>query len=174
MANLIERLSSIAQNHRDAVATLAGFVEKMRLNFISEKVGQSNRGIQQTPTDVRTPAHLLPSEHQIEKERAIEKALLEDIRRRMEGIQKLTEDYEGLLYRMAFIYRVALYDAFVPDVLMAVVLTQTKLLKSSKTLTHQEIVEHTDKGTLIEFMAEKVITPFSYSSIIDQSKVDQR
>ena len=106
----------------------------------------------------------------MKKEREIERTALEDMQRRFEDIQKLTEGYEGLLYRMALIYRVALYDAFIPDLMLAVFLTQTNILKSSKTLTHEEIIEHSEKGTLIAFMADKVITPFSYASVDKQAE----
>lgn len=169
MPNLIERLLPIATDHRDAIASLAGFVEKVRA-FLAGQVGQPARGFQPIPPYAGTPLTLLAADPQAAEARAAEHILLQDMQRRWETIQNLTSGYEGILYRMAFIYRVALFDALIPDALTAVVLTESNILKRGKTLTFEEILEHVQAGSLIEFMAEKVITPVAYLSVAKQAE----
>jgi hypothetical protein len=167
MGDLVETLSSIARDHQNALATLAGFVENVR-HFIVTQADRSGREIEQPRSFLRPPITLMSTDAQMEEVLAAEKREVEEMRRRFESIRSLTRGYEELLYRMAFIYRVALCEAFIPDVLLAVILTQKSILKSGKSLTFQEIIDHVEKGTLIEVMARKVITPLSYNSIDKQ------
>jgi hypothetical protein len=167
MTTLIERLRPSATNHRNAIASLATFVEKVRLSIAAQRSADSQPP---KPTYVGTPAHLLATDTERERLFKTGQALYAEVKRKWDEIHALTLGYEELLYKMALIYRVALYDAFIPDALLAVVLTEPRLMKSDNTLTHREVIDHTASGSLIDYIATKMIRPFSYLSTNDQSK----
>jgi hypothetical protein len=86
------------------------------------------------------------------------------------GFREMRNKLPGTLLEMAFIYRVALYDAFIPDLARVVLVSRPMLLKSKKVLTHQEIIEQGSLESLIELMAEKEVEGLTRGSLKDQRK----
>jgi hypothetical protein len=75
-----------------------------------------------------------------------------------------------LVYNMALIYRCALFDAFLADVIQLVLVAFPKMLKSSRTLTHAQIIDFVAGGTVMECIAQTALAEFERLSIRDQLK----
>jgi hypothetical protein len=59
---------------------------------------------------------------------------------------------------MALIYRVALFDAYVPDMIKAVLLHLPGMLKDSKkTLTWEEVLNLHTKGIVVESLVDREV-----------------
>lgn len=136
-------ISEISQKHRQ----------------IAEKIGKAQQGkrVENEKSDEKTVSIKL-SKEEIE-------LLVTVMAKRVEGIDK----YPNLLMNMAFIYLVALFDAFLTDVFAAVLIERPEALKSKKQLTYDKILELQQKGELIKFMAQREINELSYKSMADQS-----
>jgi hypothetical protein len=90
------------------------------------------------------------------------------LQRTAEDLDHMGMRFPELLLEMAFIYRVALFDALVPDVLTAVLVSRPDMLKSDKKLSHQQILDCPDMPSVIALMAQKELLSVSYQSIVDQ------
>jgi hypothetical protein len=74
-----------------------------------------------------------------------------------------------MLLEMALNYRVAVYDAYINDILEAILIHIPEKLKSGKkTLTNQEALEFSEAGTLIEYLTNQQMVEFGYESVKDQ------
>lgn len=56
---------------------------------------------------------------------------------RMGELASMQKRFPSVLLEMAFIYRVALFDAFVPDMLTSLLIGKPEMLRSKKQMTHQ-------------------------------------
>jgi hypothetical protein len=73
--------------------------------------------------------------------------------------------YPNLLTEMAFIYRVALFDAYVPDMIKAVLLKHPEILKNKdKQLSYEEILNLHEKGALVESLVGREVDRISRES----------
>jgi hypothetical protein len=84
-------------------------------------------------------------------------------------METLKAGHAGLLYRMAFINRVALFDAFIPDVVNTILANVPTILESKKKLTLKEFTQHTVNGTVNELIARKESTDFGRKALTDQA-----
>jgi hypothetical protein len=82
--------------------------------------------------------------------------------------QTMVNKARPILLQMGFIYRVALYDAYIRDVLETFLIHKPEMLKSGKSITHQEALEFSQAGTLVEHLAGKELDEFDRASIKDQ------
>ena len=89
---------------------------------------------------------------------------------------KLANDSTGILYEMAFVYRIALFDAFVSDVLVVLFVHRQDLLKTDKKqISYAGAISMAESGTLIEFLAAKEVEAFTFRPFLDQMKwLEQR
>jgi len=79
--------------------------------------------------------------------------------------------YPTLLTEMALIYQVALFDAYVPDMIRAVLLQYPGMLKNKeKNLTYEEILNLHAKGLIVESLVDKEVDRFSRQSVREQIK----
>jgi hypothetical protein len=86
------------------------------------------------------------------------------------GFREMKKKLPGTLLEMAFIYRVALYDAFMPDLARVVLASRPRLLKTEKAITHREIIEQASLESLIDLMAEREVEGLTRGSLKDQRK----
>ncbi len=87
----------------------------------------------------------------------------------MRRFHKATTAYPGMMYNMAYIYLVALIDAFISDVLTAILNHRPELLRSKqKQMSYQRILELASTGDIVDFMAQGEVMEFAYKSIGDQ------
>jgi len=92
-----------------------------------------------------------------------------EMREHQEFLRTVNQQLPNLLMRMALIYRVALFDAFMSDVQRTVLTARPELLKNDdRKLTYAEIIDQTLENRLVEFMAESTVTSIDRHSIDDQ------
>jgi len=76
-----------------------------------------------------------------------------------------------ILFSMSFIYLIAVFDAFIVDILTAVLKKKPEILKGvNEKLTYKEVIELNLSGDLINKLVEKEINRFGYESIKEQVK----
>jgi len=73
-----------------------------------------------------------------------------------------------LLLNMAFIYLLAIFEAFLADVFRVVLQARPEMLRSNKQLTYQAIVSLGSKDELISHMAARELHEIGYGSTRDQ------
>jgi hypothetical protein len=86
-------------------------------------------------------------------------------------LAKIKGSFPGLFFEMAFIYRFALWDAVLPDLIGAVATTRPEIFKSKdkeKILTYQQILEQPDMSALIELIVEREMNRFGRESVQNQ------
>jgi hypothetical protein len=74
-----------------------------------------------------------------------------------------------ILFEMAFIYRISLYDAALSDLVRAVLLSRPEMLKSKKVFTTEQILEQPDMEALVGVMADREVNEFSRQSVEGQA-----
>jgi hypothetical protein len=163
---LTETLNHVANDHRKSVDTLRVFVEDVHADILGKAADRD-----------ATAGFFM--DHAVTPD--VLKAVLNDSpspdsgagRRFADRIQELAymqKKFPGLLLEMAFIYRVALFDAFIPDLIRLLLIGLPQMLKSKKQLSHQEILEQGEFNSLIGLMADKELQDFGYGSIKEQSR----
>ncbi|BCL33896.1 hypothetical protein NSMS1_03430 [Nostoc sp. MS1] len=166
--NLAEIISKLWNTYRKSTWELTAFIEDTQRSInetsqkhgrIAEKLRKVRQGesVENEKSDEKTISIEL-SEEELD-------ALVSVITERGEMIG----EYPRLLVGMAFIYLVALFDAFLTDAFAAVLIERPEALKSKKQLTYDKILELQQKGELVEFMARREINELSYKSMADQS-----
>lgn len=73
--------------------------------------------------------------------------------------------YRMFLAEMALAYLVALQEAFVKDYLQELFASRSRLLKSGKQVTFEEVCSHRSMRTLLQYLAEKEVETVSYKNI---------
>lgn len=84
-------------------------------------------------------------------------------------VNDLTATYPTLSLRMSYVYLIALFDAYLSDVLEEVMLFRPELLRSKKQLTYEKILEIGNFEKLVEYLVKREINELSYKSIRDQT-----
>jgi hypothetical protein len=84
--------------------------------------------------------------------------------------QRLQNQFPDVLLETVFVYRVALFTAFLTDMLSATLLSRPEMLKSGKTLSYEEIVELPDRAAVIDLIVQRELTDFSDNSVQDQAR----
>jgi hypothetical protein len=168
MVNLAEIISKLWNTYRLSTWELTAFIEDSQsaITEISQENGQiaeklrkvqQGESVENEKTDEKTIS--------IKLSKTEMDLLVSVMTQRVEVIDK----YPRLLVSMAFIYLVALFDAFLTDVFAAVLIERPDALKSKKQLTYDKILELQQKGELVAFMARREINELSYKSMADQS-----
>ncbi len=168
MVNFAEIISQHWKTYKLSILDLSAFIQDIQKGIseisqahgqIAEKLKKAQQGesIEIEKSDEKAISLKL-SQREVE-------ILVFAITRKREAI----DTYPHLLINMSFIYLVALFDAFLTDVFVAVLVERPEALKSNKQLTYDKILELQQKGELIEFMARREINELSYKSIADQS-----
>jgi hypothetical protein len=168
MVIFAEIISKFWNTYRQSTWELTAFIQDTQRAIselyqkhgeIADKLKKADQGenVENEKTDEKLISIEL-SEKQVE-------TLVNVITQRVEIIDK----YPPLLINMAFIYLVALFDAFLTDIFAAVLIEKPEALKSNKQLTYDKILELQQKGELVEFMARREINELSYKSMADQS-----
>jgi hypothetical protein len=98
----------------------------------------------------------------------------DDVGKEIERVEPHTRifsaHFSDMSLRMAFIYLVAHFDAFLADVLEAVLVSDPNCLKSKKKqLTYEEILAYTTIEEIKTFIAKREVHEFGYKSIKDQA-----
>jgi hypothetical protein len=169
MSDLLLKLKQLATSHNLSVMEMAQFVMRVR-EFLTQEHAKATMSGAGLVTRGRPPRIVVDADDP-------NKEWLEaDINQYLNGLvemravmETLKAGHPGLLYRMAFINRVALFDAFIPDVVNAVLTKVPAILESKKTLTHREFSEHTADGTVHELIARKESTDLGRKALVDQA-----
>jgi hypothetical protein len=88
----------------------------------------------------------------------------------LEQQNKMKLGYENLLNGMIFIYSVAIFDALFSDIVKVILSNFSNTLKSSKTLSVQQIFEFNSFDELKESIVDRELIEFTFKSFKDQSK----
>jgi hypothetical protein len=167
---LQDKLDFISLSYNRSVHALQLFVDEMRKGMAGSRenlsamaqnlralVGEMENG---------TPVVLVESTTTpVDRGTSIDRGFLE---RTAEDLEHIKVRFPELLLEMAFIYRVALFDALLPDLLNAVLVSRPEMLRSDKKLSHEQILDCTDMPSLIALMVQKELQSVSYQSISDQ------
>lgn len=79
--------------------------------------------------------------------------------------------YSPMLMDMAFIYLVAIFDAFLTDILGNVLLQRPDTMKTSKKqLSYEDIIRLQAEGNLINHLVQREVNELSYKSISEQTE----
>jgi hypothetical protein len=77
--------------------------------------------------------------------------------------------YPALLAEMAFIYLLAIFDAFMTDVFLAVLTARPEMMRSSKKqLAYETILAFSDTKDLTAYMAQRELNEIGYKELSDQ------
>ncbi|MEL7067928.1 MAG: HEPN domain-containing protein [Cyanobacteria bacterium J06581_3] len=95
--------------------------------------------------DAQDPSNMIPLEK--DKLRALSNLLKHRI--------QLFEDTKKIHSNVYIVSMVSCFEAFIQDLVYEILVCYPKNLRSSKSLTYQEILEHSDMASLISFMAQK-------------------
>jgi hypothetical protein len=174
VTQLRDRLDSIASTYQLSVRALQQFVEEMSKGIDitrSVSIASLTAQVRQFAADLQTagtPLALAASVNAPAGSHSLSDTLqarLDSFSRANEEEQRLRAQHYSLLFEMAFIYRVALHDAFLPDAIRAVLVNRPDMLRSNKKMTHEQILDQPNISALIELMADKELTEFSYGSV---------
>ena len=80
------------------------------------------------------------------------------------------EKYPELVNNMVLIYLVALFDAFILDSIKAIISHKKEILRSSKQITYDEVLEFEHISSLHSYMIEKETVDLGYKSLKDEFK----
>src|SRR6266480_1275730 len=153
MSYLVDQLKSISIDHGDSLRVLSAFVRQTREDIensastIESTLGKmpeipESDGIKITVEETGAPVELTKKQYDM-------------LRNTLLHSKTNAARFPNLLYEMAFIYRVALHDALIPDILTAILKNKQSMLKSKKTMTHEEIIDHPEGNSLVGVMAQK-------------------
>jgi hypothetical protein len=170
MSDLLLKLKHLATSHNLSVMEMAQFVMRIRTHLTQEQQEATMFG-----TAVGERGH--PPRISVGDANPNKAGLEADMIQYLKGLaefrvvmETLKAGHPGLLYRMAFINRVALFDAFIPDVVNTILANVPTILESKKMLTLKEFTEHTTNGTVNELIARKESTELGRGSLTDQAK----
>jgi hypothetical protein len=138
MPDLLQRLDELAKAHGEARRNLGGFIEDMRQGILASVTAAANAQTIQVTEFFGSPPALLAS---------VDPNFLKEARDKMaEALKsfelvaqrrtKILDQHPTLLYELVFVYRIALYEAFVSDVLMAVLLQELDALPTNSLIRH--------------------------------------
>jgi hypothetical protein len=161
-----ETLKRVTNEHRKSVDALRVFVDDIHAGILAKAADRdATAGFFMdhavTPGVIAAVMNDAPPPDSVESRKFVE---------RIQELAHMQKRFPGLLLEMAFIYRVALFDAFLPDIIRLLLIRKPQMLKSRKQLSHQEILEHSDFTSLIELMADKELQDFGRGSIKEQSR----
>jgi len=89
----------------------------------------------------------------------------------MNRLVQISDKYPSMLFEMSFIYLVALFDAYLLDVLYEVLIYKPEILKSSKKqLSYELILNLKNTNELITYLVQKELNELGYKSIIEQAE----
>jgi hypothetical protein len=125
--SLRDKLDIIANRHRESVQTLRTFVSETLKNFLASSDNwyrilqdqMTHAAMGGTLPPLRSSATLGVPPVDMQRE------IVERLQKAQEDFLRMRKDFPGLLLEMALIYRVALFDAFLADVIAAVLGTLT-------------------------------------------------
>src|SRR5215208_5049331 len=79
-----------------------------------------------------------------------------------------TTRYPALMLNMAFIYMVALYDAYAADAMTATLEARPEMMKSARQLSYDDVITLVQHGELFGHMARREVADTAYKSFADQ------
>jgi len=166
-APLQDKLDFIAQGHNRSVHGLQLFVDEMKKGMVESRdhVSALAQNLRTIVKIVGVGGEVTVRESTEDPSVSLDHGFLE---RTVQDLEHIHLRFPEMLFEMAFIYRVALFDALVPDVLSAVLISRPDMLRSDKKLSHQQILDCPDMPSLIALMAQKELQSVSYQSISDQ------
>lgn len=166
MTDLHGRLQKIAQSYSTSLRALSHFVGETQSSIVTvdERYESARKWLRSSINSAAGPVTLPHGE-------VLSAADLESVMEGLESRAEVALTFPDLLLRMVFIYRVALFDAFLTDLLQAIMACQPNMLKDGKkTLTHREVIELSESGSLLDHLAQKELHEFSYASVREQSE----
>jgi hypothetical protein len=84
--------------------------------------------------------------------------------------KRLAEGYPEMVMDMTFVYLCAAYDAYFQDYLVSFILACPQCLRSKRQLTYEQVLDHLETGTLLQYLAEREAHELAYKSFEDQIK----
>lgn len=76
--------------------------------------------------------------------------------------------YAAMLYEMAFMYLVSIFDAFLQDLFTTALIARPETLRSRKQITYEKVLELQRRGNLIAYLAEREMMEVGYRPINEQ------
>jgi hypothetical protein len=87
----------------------------------------------------------------------------------LEEAGALMAHYPGMLAEMSLMYLIATFEAFLSDLLFCLLTARPEILKSSRQITFQDVIEASSRDELIADLALKEINSWTYLSFADQA-----
>jgi len=167
MESLSEEVEHFYNNFSEAIVVLASYVRGVQ-QFILDTTQATERIVQKfkklhegEEVEPDPEANIL-----IELDEGEVALIFEASKEHLDAMAK----YPHMLMDMAFIYLVALFDAYLVDVFTAVLIHRPETLKSKKQLTYEKIIELNVEGNLISYLARREVNQLSYRSIAEQAE----
>jgi len=160
-----DEINEVYKKYSEAVTALWYFLTYARKNQKKD---------QQSILEIMEKFKLIPGDF-IQKTGLIEISLTKE---EVELTKKVLEETKqnldkgfNILEDMAVIYLVALFDAFLVDILSTILTNKPEMMKSSKkSLTYEKIIELRNPVELIVYLVQKEMNEFSYKSIKEQAE----
>jgi hypothetical protein len=168
---LFDSLNAIRRGYGHSVGVLTGYLAHMSDSI--KKLQKDHHEIVGKFEAVRSgapdPSPPKPGEKRIQLTLKPEEADI--VVEAMRFMLDRTSAYPNLMFRMSFIYLIALFDAFLADVFSVVVKTRPKILKSSKKqISYERLFEFGSYEALVESLAGRELNELSYKSMKDQAE----
>lgn len=98
----------------------------------------------------------------------------EELEAGADALRLLARDHypslDALQREMAFVYGVAVFDAFLADVVATVLELKPELLKSRRQVSMEQVIEAVGSGRVVRVLAQREVTDFAYLSVFEQAK----
>ena len=167
--SLAHKISEASARYLEAVRALRSFLSDVTNSFatMASEHNELARKFQGGRTSVETQEPP-PTSGSIRVKFKSEEVKL--VRKALDQKAKLIQTYPDLLPRLGWIYAVALFDGFISDAFMAVLVCRPETMRSSKRqLSYESILSLQNRSELVSFMASREINEMSYKSIEDQA-----
>lgn len=168
---LSDSLRAIHRGYAQSVGLLKSYLTHMSdaIKELQEKHHIIAEKFEATKSGKPDPSPHKPHEKTIQL--TLKSEEIDTILAAMKFMQVRTSVYPNLMFRMSFVYLVALFDAFLADIFSAVVKTRPKMLKSSKKqISYERLFEFESYEALVEFLAGRELNELSYKSMKDQAE----
>jgi hypothetical protein len=153
MQFLVARLRHIAKTHTESLRLLTAYVKQSTEDITRQKTRFEDMLAKLPDSPVDEPVWLTPEDS--DEKIMFDAGQYKILRSVFHTGREQAERFPPLLLEMAFIYRTALYDALVPDVLSAILFDNQAMLKSKKMISHEEIIESKSIFHLVHAMVRK-------------------
>lgn len=163
-------ISDIRKNYSDSVRLLISYVRDIDVAIKKMQVRKDKLAKRLVAYRDGKPNEAPPFEANEETVHVeFEIDVLDEFIKEAKQDQVHSSTYPHLASKMAFVYLIATFDAYLSDIFEVVILNRPAILKSKKQISYEKILEFSSTSDLIQYLAKRELNELSYKSIKDQA-----